>query len=316
MKLIEPNVEMLSYYMNPLIKVEKIGRICYKSDSEYTEETAIKFINSLITRQHFSVLEHANFVFLVDNLSGYPFKFVDTTIVVEGDNKVRCLMSTNLRAIIEHRYTRLMVAVLERYPMLHDIFIGLCPELEHKDIREAYKSQVRLIDISDIEDIDFNEIKNHFYTTFLFTTDRGVTHEMVRHRIASFTQESTRYCNYSNDKFGNELTFIKPATFDDWTESQKEDYLSLLSYSEKQYMSLTGSGLPAQFARGVLPTDVKTTIAMTANHKEWEHFFNLRSRAKTGAPHPNMKVVANQAEKIYHSNTALYAELFSKSMNK
>ena len=150
------------------------------------------------------------------------------------------------------------------------------------------------------EGIKLPEVYSHLYTTMLFVTDRGVTHEMVRHRVASYTQESTRYCNYSNDKFGSELTFIEPATFKDWEVGQQIQYTQSLEYAERAYMGLTNSGLLAQFARGVLPTDVCTTIAMTANHEEWEHFFDLRSRGITGAPHPNMKKVAEMAEHIYY----------------
>ena len=122
---------------------------------------------------------------------------------------------------------------------------------------------------------------------------------MVRHRPASYSQESTRYCNYSHEKFGSELEFIKPAAFDCWSEEQRSTYLKSLEQAESAYMNLTESGLKSQFARGVLPTDIRTRIVMTANHEEWEHFFNLRSLGTTGSPHPNMKRVADMAKLAY-----------------
>lgn len=128
-----------------------------------------------------------------------------------------------------------------------------------------------------------------------FIHSRGFSHEMVRHRMCSFAQESTRYCNYSNEKFGNELTFINPY----W---MTEEYLDKLPYSggaklswqntmekiEKEYFSLLDCGLQPQAARGILPNDLKTEIVVKANIREWRHIFGLR--AATPA-HPDMRRV-------------------------
>lgn len=299
MKLIEPEVRLQFNDCDPLIKLEKIGRVCYKSDSEYNRETAIAFIKSLIKRGHMSVLEHTNFIF-----EGIFFKdkpFANSTYVVDKKTfHCRKLTSCNLRAIIEQRYYELQDALIKYYPELSEVFDTDAIE---KNIYKDFLIKdpvIKLVSLSDFEDITEEEINAHLYTTFDFVTDRGVTHEMVRHRIASFTQESTRYCNYSNDRFGSELQFIRPATFDDWTGIQKLTYMQSLEIAEQKYMSLVNDSLPPQFARGVLPTDVRTYIVMTASHNEWEHFFDLRSRAKTGAPHPNMKVVASKAEQLYY----------------
>lgn len=307
MKLIEPSVSLQFNNCDPLIKVEKIGRICYKSESEYTRGTAIRFINSLIKRGHLSVLEHAVFIFEGIYYRGKPFVH-STYTFNKKTGHTRKLTSCSLRTIIEQKYYDLQDVLLKLYPELSEVFDMAALDRHYSDslIKDPV---IKVVNLNDFEDITEEEINAHLYTTFDFVTDRGVTHEMVRHRIASFTQESTRYCNYSNDKFGSELQFIRPATFDEWTGMQKLTYMQSLEVAEQNYMSLVNSNLPAQFARGVLPTDVRTYIVMTAHHSEWEHFFDLRSRAKTGAPHPNMKVVASEAEKLYCER---HAPLFDK----
>lgn len=131
----------------------------------------------------------------------------------------------------------------------------------------------------------------HYSFTVKFTVDRGISHEIVRHRVASFAQESTRYCNYSNGKFGNEITVIKPKFFDEGSEQYKL-WEHSCKVSEDIYTDLLASGAKPEEARGVLPTSLKTTLIMTANLREWRHFFKLRAEGCTGAPHPQMLEVA------------------------
>lgn len=127
----------------------------------------------------------------------------------------------------------------------------------------------------------------HASVTVKFVVDRGVSHELVRHRIASFAQESTRFCNYSKDKFDSEVTFIIPeyldygsTAFDIWKEQMKS--------AEKAYFDMLEFGLSPQEARSVLPNSLKTEVVMTANLREWRHFFRLRAAGVTGTPHPQM----------------------------
>lgn len=148
--------------------------------------------------------------------------------------------------------------------------------------------------------------------TVHFVCDRGVSHEFVRHRTFSFAQESTRYCNYSRDKFGNELTFIKPCWFDSsliddtghWnantfyrmpTQSVEEDaFLGTLLSIEKSYFNLLERGWKPQEARAVLPNALKTELVMTGfvDKSGWINFFSLRALGTTGAPHPQAKELA------------------------
>ena len=131
----------------------------------------------------------------------------------------------------------------------------------------------------------------HASMTVRFVVDRGVSHELVRHRIASFAQESTRYCNYSADKFGKELTFIKPCFWEKGTAkySAWEDAMKL---AESFYFQLLAYGATPQEARSVLPNSLKTEVIMTANMREIRHFLKLRAAGITGAPHPQMLEVA------------------------
>ena len=155
----------------------------------------------------------------------------------------------------------------------------------------------------------------HASMTVKFIVDRGVSHELVRHRVASFAQESTRYCNYSQDKFGNEITVIEPCFFKynslciDWVDTtdgrsmrslpnapmDTRNYVlwyNACQFAEDLYFMLLNNGATPQEARAVLPNSLKTEVIMTANMREWRHFFRLRAAGETGKPHPQMVEVA------------------------
>ena len=209
MKIIEPYVILEDKIEGSEIlkKIERIGRVCYKSENNIKEDSAERFIQNIIKSGHESVLEH---------------------------------VSISVRVIC----------------------------------------------------------------------DRGVSHEIVRHRVASYSQESTRYCNYSNDKFGNELTFIKPCWFkhdakyyldhlylDGKIDVEAEDiWLSSMYLREREYLALLEQGSTPEQARSILPNSLKTEIVMTMNLREWRHFFKLRC-AK--AAHPQAREIANMILKEF-----------------
>lgn len=168
--------------------------------------------------------------------------------------------------------------------------------------RRCYRSEENITDISyerflkNIIDSGHESIIEHCSITVDFSMDRGISHEIVRHRIAAFTQESTRYCNYTNDKFDGEISAIsisnaieicpktsqlnfmeKSMLISIWTEA--------MEYAEHAYNSMIAIGASPQIARGVLPTDLKTGIYVTFNLREWRHFFKMRAN-KTA--HPKM----------------------------
>ena len=194
MQVIKPSIEIIDMedYEKIVKKIERIGRVCYKSEGKITEDSAEKFIKGLLTRQHESVIEHEN-------------------------------------------------------------------------------------------------------VTVRFVCDRGVTHEIVRHRIASYSQESTRYCNYSGDKFDNQITVIDLASgfqYDLSKENDKAKYevwTKAMENAEQSYFRMLELGATPQEARSALPNSLKTEIVVTMNLRSWRNFFRLRVDSHA---HPQMREVA------------------------
>lgn len=299
MKLIESSVDIINID-NPFIKIEKVGRTCYKSTSEMTEETSKKFFKNLVSRNHTAMLEHAVFVFQVTeriyhNLQGH--KYFNYSVEELAGGYERFLVSANLRAINESEEGLLL-------SVLHHIDPDL---VYNEDFYDQYISEdyCKVVDIDSIPDIQEHAYKAHKHLTFHFICDRGVSHEIVRHRPASYAQESTRYCNYSKDKFGSEITCIKPANYSEWSDIVKFHFCNALEESERYYFDMLNNGHTPQEARAVLPNALKTEIIMTANCEEFNHFFDLRRRGTTGSPHPDMKKVADEAFVLYMRSTKL-----------
>lgn len=159
--------------------------------------------------------------------------------------------------------------------------------------RVCYKSEDKITEDSHIGFIKrlqaskHESVLEHGAITVLFIIDRGVSHELVRHRIASFSQESTRYCNYSKGKFGSEITVIHPC-FSRAGSSAYEEWKLACEYAERSYIRMLEAGLSPQEARSILPNSLKTEVVMTANPREWLHIFRLRC-AQTA--HPQMREV-------------------------
>lgn len=133
----------------------------------------------------------------------------------------------------------------------------------------------------------------HEKITVRIVCDRGVTHEIVRHRIASYSQESTRYCNYCNEKFGNQLTFIEPCFFNTDSEQDiknKEVWLTSMKQIEENYNRLIENGAKPEEARAILPNSLKTEIVVTMNLRAWRHFLRLRTDR---AAHPQIREISN-----------------------
>lgn len=174
--------------------------------------------------------------------------------------------------------------------------IGMLQNIEYV-ARTCYKSEDQMTDISAVKMVErlinskHEAMLEHCSLSVKFTVDRGVSHEIVRHRLASFAQESTRYCNYSKDKYGNEITVIKPCFLDEDTENYRI-WKESCEAAEKAYFAMLDNDATPQEARSVLPNSLKTEICMTANLREWRHFFKLRAAGETGKPHPQMLEVA------------------------
>lgn len=158
--------------------------------------------------------------------------------------------------------------------------------------RTAYKSENKITDnsaekfVAMIMERGHLSVIEHQNFSVKFIVDRGVSHEIVRHRLASFTQESTRYCNYSKDKFNNELNIIDLQPY--LTKIQYLSWLNAMKITENNYKILIQDGCTPQFARSVLPNSLKTEIIVTANLREWRHIFQERT---SNAAHPQIREV-------------------------
>lgn len=282
MKLIKPSFEIWNQpagLEGVYKQIEKVGRVCYKSEDKITEDSAKPFVDRMIKSGHGAMLEHGTVYLAMPMETILPVeangwgKYTKNPYskgfkVCKVDGQRRVAITTNLRVLVEN---------------------GWLDDLQY--ICEPTKYHERRV-------------------TVHFVCDRGVSHEFVRHRVMSFAQESTRYCNYSKDKFGNELTFIIPSwcsnrdeahivpdKYDmDWNDELIEDFGNEqgrlyigLALAENAYLDLLKIGWTPQQARAVLPNSLKTELVMTGFVSDWEHFFELRCDS---AAHPQARELA------------------------
>lgn len=145
--------------------------------------------------------------------------------------------------------------------------------------RVCYKSEDKIMEGSSDNFVmamvkhGHESVIEHASATMLIICDRGITHQIVRHRLASYSQESTRYCNYMKDKFGKNISVIEPPGLSD---DQRAVWVKSVEHAEQAYHDLIESGVHPDFARAVLPTCTKTELVMTANFREWRWFIKQR----------------------------------------
>ena len=183
---------------------------------------------------------------------------------------------------------------IKAYTQIYNDFDGqkILEKIE-KVARTCYKSEEKIQEgsaakmVASLIKSGHEAMLEHVSVTVKFVVDRGISHELVRHRLASFAQESTRYCNYSKDDFGSEITFIIPEYLD-YKSAGWNTWKETMKACEDSYFKLLDIGLTPQEARAVLPNSLKTEVVMTANLREWRHFFKLRALGTTGKPHPQM----------------------------
>ena len=327
MQIVKPESHIISRSgVTPYQFIERIGRTCYKSLDKITEDSAVKFVCGLKNSKHYAMLEHYWVHIMVDcapedvkyeaeGLVGNIFKqcggLTDIDKFVQVTSFHNLFLSAPLRVFLElddkfselengnnHVYSRIddiMGAVAEKFPEL----IDTKKWIKRRD-NVYIMEEDEFCDNMAIDMIVFNadtvikEQMKHRTHTVMFVCDRGVSHEFVRHRVASFAQESTRYCNYSKDKFGGEITVILPLFFDTGmgTSSNSlvyEAWKYSCEVAERKYFELLNYGATPQEARTVLPNSLKTELIITANESEWQHIIDLRYTGVTGAPHPQMK---------------------------
>lgn len=302
MKLVNPDVVEI-VESDPLKKIELAARTCYKSESKISEDSAAKMFDNLVKRHHYAMLEHATFAFIVTDLDLYvklsKLNFIQHSRVRIND-KLRFMISGNLRALNDTGIMEVGAALYKINPKL-SYYFNDSNVFKHYVANNQMELNggklIYVLNLTDIGDITEEEKFKHMYRTLRFTCDRGVTHEIVRHRLCSFAQESTRYVNYNN----HELTYIIPADYDSWSKELRDIFLGSLELSSNAYLNMIKKGASPQQARAVLPTEIKSEIVVTANTTEWHHFINLRSNECTGPVHPNMKVVADKAKAILYN---------------
>lgn len=285
MRLIKPYFEIWnqpSSLEGVYKQIERVGRVCYKSEDKITEDSAKLFVDRMIKSGHGGVLEHGT-IYL---LKPMEYKGVYVPDIEWKKYVMNPYTRTNLCSINDQN----TIAITTNYRVL---------------VENNWLDDLKYI----CEPTEFHEKR----ITVHFVCDRGVSHEFVRHRVMSFAQESTRYCNYSKDKFGNEVTFIIPCWLG-WKEQviHKGDFeksgsgsvdssifINSLLDSESSYLYLLKEGWTPQQARAVLPNALKTELVMTGFVSDWEHFFSLRALGTTGAPHPQAKELAEPLMKEF-----------------
>lgn len=306
MKIVNPGFAEL-FDANPQKHIEGIARTCYKSTDLITNDSHKKFIKSLYDRKHWAMLEHYIFIYqcnspFFETLSEETYVHTTRTVIEvpheDGGHRqaVRKIASFSARSILDllekykdEPYTRgRLIELAEQVVADYD-----CDELFGNKFKKVIRADWTKID--DVSMLTPEEQWEHGWKSIKFICDRGVSHEIVRHRDASFAQESTRYCNYSKDKFGNEITVIQPLMFNSEAElgsNERQKYQFWkegIESSEKAYFYLLDMGATAQEARSVLPNSLKTEIIMTARNYEWGHFFELRCDKPA---HPQMRELA------------------------
>lgn len=282
MKLIESSVQIIEE-KDPYKMIELAGRTCYKSEDKITENSAKEFVDRMIKLGHGAMLEHGTVYLTITATSPEVRKYE-----INPYSRVKKISvdGINGRAYITTNYR-----VLVENKWLDDLKYQCDPTPSHEK-----------------------------RITVKFICDRGVSHEFVRHRVFSFAQESQRYCNYSKDKFNNELTFIKPTWLNiptgdytywdgDWCDIDNmkiqlpsdngiaDNFLWCLNNAGMQYRLLINKGLKPQEARAILPNATKTELVMTGFESDWEGFFKLRC---SGAAHPDAKKLADELYKLIH----------------
>lgn len=288
--------------------IELCGRVCYKSEDKITPDSYEGFVKRVMARQHEAVLEHSNIIIRFNehdswltDLSRYAERFETVLFIKITQGASGRVASGNVRAWRD--VLRLCDAshgcwiptsvkeILESYGVLFSDLLENVTDFRTEPAEELYSCNLT----------DTHEIKAHDRKTLWFTCDRGVSHELVRHRPASFAQESTRYCNYSKGAFGDEICVVKPLFYEPGTFPYQTWEMACRAAELAYFSLLNNSGTPEQ-ARTVLPNSLKTEVVMTATVGEWIHFLRLRSRGTTGKPHPQMTEIATRAERLLLEN--------------
>lgn len=332
MKVIKQNAQLLdTSNMTPYQVIERVGRTCYKSENNITEDSAAGFVSRLYRDGHHAMLEF-----------GWVYVKIDPNIDdgIEEAKEIERILSMvahcatqyihfgmghitgSLRAFhdwfhemidtyydsaqseacIPPEFISLMQMFIDEYP---EIFGTLGQRINgnkafFEDLPEKCPFKFVTKEVF-LKGTEWNYVRHPFDIIYMlphivmFTTDRGVTHELCRHRPCSFAMESTRYCNYGKEKFGGELTVIEPcfANVGDIGSIRARNLIWELGMeeAERNYLRLLQFGATPEQARDALPHAVKADLWMCATEDEWQHILDLRYHENTGKAHPKMKAL-------------------------
>jgi thymidylate synthase (FAD) len=293
MKIIDPSFHIQDELDSSslAVRLEACGRVCYKSEDKITDDSAIPFVTKIAAHGHNSVLEMAVITFRVtcpprsfeDFLACQP-KYL---VIDKLDNGM--LITGSVRALKE------LYVTFPDNQIINDlilVLVGIAPFIFEKvvDLRKVLEKdqscKILKLSLSEVDSLPAELRLRHRFIGVRFVVNRAVTHELVRHRPCSFLQESQRYCRYSEDKFENQVTFIKPMFFKAKSK-EFELWQEAMAQAESIYLKLLETSTP-QAARTVLPNSCKTEIIVFCNLIEWRHIFTLRT---SPAAEPSMREI-------------------------
>ena len=312
MQIIKPKVEIINE-PDTLKRIELAGRTCYKSEDRITNDSAEKFFKAIVKRNHTSVLEHSNLIIKANNrptavhlvdmlhefagrtMKPYHIRTQYSVPCCSSDREFLCgsdaIFSGNLRAWREivsmYRREPLFCKLFYNHPWFEDIYMNDLKESSMPvTMTEHFDSYYH--ELAQGEIVPYAPGKIHNIITARFTCSRGVSHELVRHREMSFSQESTRYVKYGN------LLVIEPWWFNDTSmanhQAMIDHFIDFNIRSEQDYNTYIDMGATPQLARGALNNDLKTEVVVTGTIAAWERFLALRESA---AAHPDIRIIAS-----------------------
>lgn len=330
MQLVKPSIKHVDVTSDPMKAIEAAGRTCWKSGDKIGEGTAEKFVKMVMDKKHDAVLEHGNFILSVSERIYKKILLIKDRQYIRMSNCISSndwLISGNPRAFrdfclrpdISSKIQRALAVVLSRHtPILFDDTIRYTNHLAYLDT-----DAIGTVDLfENVNNLSRSERLTHQVLSYRIVCNRGVTHEIVRHRLFSYAQESTRYCNYKGG-----VTFIIPCwiegiaegTYDiSWENKMGRcqgrcqgplndgDFVSKGAHrwfwskvlAERDYIRSLEDGWIPQQARDNLPIGVKTEIVVTGNLQEWMHMMSLRCSPKA---HPQMREIALMVLKDLHT---------------
>ncbi|MDD4531982.1 MAG: FAD-dependent thymidylate synthase [Bacilli bacterium] len=254
-------------------KIALVAHNCYQVNKDKNQKI---FVNRLLGFKHYAMIEHKVFVAKIDSNTYRQLIDLYNRFIVLATNNDDFYCAFSLRPLLEAYESN-------NLGILADL-INILPS----DVQEIFadfhmgKTTSRLLSAEEIDRLPRTVYDKVKYVTIKLITDRGVSHELVRHRIASYAQESTRYCNYAKDKFSNELTLIEPLDY----QENKAVYDCVFGQIEQKYIELVNRNVAPEMARALLPNKLKTSIIITANVQEYKNIFALRCDQRA---HPDIR---------------------------